>query len=291
MKQHIKRTVKDILTHRFLNAVTIVTFAFAVLIVGAFGLFFINANHTMDTWKKGIRMLVYLKPGTSEAARLDAKFRLQDIAGVKEAVFVSKTEALTNLRELMKNRASLLDNLRENPLPDAFEITIDPSVRPESGMSSLAERITALSSVEEVEYGQKWVERFTGFVNLFKFTGYGLGCLFFIATVFIVANTIRLVLYSRREEIEIMRLVGATDRFIKEPFYYQGLIQGALGSAVGLLVLFFIYLSMVNQVDKGFASDLISLRFFDIGVILEIVLIGMVVGWIGSFVSLKQFFR
>ncbi len=291
MRRFYQRAVKDILDNRFLTAITVVTIALSILIAAAFALFFINAGDVLNIWQKGIRMMVYLKPDTSDAGRLDTKYRLQSIAGVQETRFISKEEAMQKLKQQMVHYSALLDNLKENPLPDAFEVTVKPMARNSTELSFLAERIGALSTVEEVEYGQQWIQRFSNIINLFRLAGYGIGTLFFMATVFIVANTIRLVLYSRRDEIEIMRLVGATDRFIKIPFYLQGMIQGGLGTLVGLLVLLAGYYSLTAHFNQSVSSQLIVLRFFSLGYCAAIICGGVLVGWLGCFVSLKQFMK
>ncbi|MGD9009668.1 MAG: permease-like cell division protein FtsX [Desulfobacteraceae bacterium] len=291
MNRFFRRAIKDILGNRFLTVITVATIALSIMIASAFALFFINAGDLMNLWQKGIRMMVYLKPDTSEAGRLDTKFRLQGIAGVQSAAFISKTEAMAKLKSQMQHHTSLLDNLKENPLPDAFEITIEPTARSSTELDFLAERITALPTVAEVEYGQQWIRRFTNIINLFRLAGYGIGALFFMATVFIVANTIRLVLYSRRDEIEIMRLVGATDRFIKIPFYIQGMIQGGAGTLLGLLVLFAGYLSLSSHVEQSVSGSLITIRFFPLEMCAAIIVGGILVGGLGCLVSLKQFMR
>jgi cell division transport system permease protein len=129
MKRYYQRAIKDILDNRFLAVVTLVTIALSILIASSFALFFINAGDLVNVWQKGIRMMVYLKDSTTESGRLDTKFRLQSIAGVKAAVFISRDEALKRLKTQMQHHAALLDNLKENPLPDAFEITLQASAR------------------------------------------------------------------------------------------------------------------------------------------------------------------
>jgi cell division transport system permease protein len=191
----------------------------------------------------------------------------------------------------MPHHSALLENLKENPLPDAFEVTLQAAARDSAQLQFLAERIQALEPVEEVEYGQQWIQRFTSVINLFSIAGYGIGALFFTATVFIVANTIRLVLYSRRDEIEIMRLVGATDRFIKIPFYLEGMIQGGLGTIIGLAVLYVCYFSLTSHFQTSLASGLLTMRFFPITVCALIVVGGTLVGWLGCWISLKQFMK
>jgi cell division transport system permease protein len=291
MKRYYQRAIKDILENRFLTAVSVITISLSIMIAAAFALFFINAGNVLNLWQKGIRMMVYLKPDTSEANRLDTKYRLQSIAGVQEARYISKAEAIDRLKSQMQHHAALLDNLKENPLPDAYEINIEQSARNSEDLSFLAERIAALSSVEEVEYGEKWIQRFTNIIHLFRLAGYGICVLFFMATVFIVANTIRLVLYSRRDEIGIMRLVGATDRFIKIPFYLQGMIQGGVGTFIGLLILFIGYLSLTTHFNQSVSNQLITIRFFHQDVCAMIILGGIGVGWLGCWVSLKQFMK
>lgn len=291
MKRYYQRAIKDILDNRFLTVVTVLTIAVSILIAAAFALFFVNAGDVLSMWQRGIRMMVYLKPDTSEAARLETKFKLQGIAGVKEAVFISRQEAMQRLKEQMQHHSALLENLKANPLPDAFELTLNPEAHNSTGLEFLAERIGALPNVAEVEYGRQWIQRFTSVIQLFSLAGYAIGALFFMATVFVVANTIRLVLYSRRDEIEIMRLVGATDRFIKMPFYLQGMLQGAAGTILGLGILLGGYLFLLSQFEPGIAGEMLSLRFFPPLTCVAMVAGGGIIGWLGCWVSLKQFLK
>jgi len=288
---YYKRAIKDILDHRFLSTVTIVTIAIAILIASAFALFFVNANAIVNSWKKGIRIMVYLKSNSSEIKVSDIKNKIESMKGVKDVRFISKKEALERLKEQMKRQSSLLDDLQENPLPDAFEVRLTDDFQNQDNVETLATRLESFSQVDEVEYGQVWLGRFTNILNLFRLTGYAMGALFFGATVLIVANTIRLVLYSRREEVEIMRLVGATDRFIRAPFYIEGLIQGALGGIIGLAALFVLFMLISSNVDKSLTSNLFAIRFLSWEAFLGILICSMFVGWIGCFLSLKQFLK
>ena len=233
-----KRAIQDIRDHKFLNTVTVITIAISILIVSAFALFFVNANEIINSWKKGIKIMVYLKSDTPETTISELIQKIQLMEGIQNVRFISKNEAFQELKKQMRRQSSLFENLKENPLPDAFEIQLKGSFQNQEKVEMLATKIESLSQVDEVEYGQRWLEQFTNFFNLLRFSGYALGGLFFMAALLIVANTSRLVLYSRRDEVEIMRLVGATDSFIKAPFYIQGLIQGAFGGIIGLAVLF-----------------------------------------------------
>jgi cell division transport system permease protein len=286
-----KRAVEDFRNNRLLNIITLLTISLSILIVSAFILFFINTNEIMNFWKKGVRVMAYLKPDLAGSSLTDLTRRIQSISGVETVRFISKKEAFDQLKAQMKRQASLLDNLDENPLPDAFEIRMNAATQTWDKVEYLAAEIEALEEVEEVEYGQRWLGRYTHIFNLFKLTGYAMCGIFFMAAVFIVANTIRLVIYSRRDEIEIMRLVGAAERFIKVPFYFQGLLQGALGAGIGLAILFFAYLAIVSNIDQGWFSGLFQIRFLSPLMSSAIILLSMLVGWFGSYLSLKQYLK
>ena len=114
-------------------------------------------------------------------------------------------------------------------------------------------------------------------------------CVFFMASVFIVANTIRLLFYSRREEFEIMRLVGATDSFIKTPFYIEGAIQGFVGGIVGVLILFISFILLMSSVEKEMVSGFIEVRFLPFSLSAAIILLRVSSGLAGCYLSFKQF--
>jgi len=286
-----KRALQDILDNRFLNTVTVITIALSVLIVSSFALFFTNANELLDTWKKGIRALVYLDPSANEANRLDLKYNIQQLEGVSEARFISRKDALDQMRVQMGRQASLLEGLESNPLPDAFEVRLKPESQTMADIERLSSAIEALPHINKVEYGQQWIGKFTSIINVFKFVGYAMGGLFLVATLFIVANTVRLVLYSRQEEIAIMRLVGATDRFIKFPFYIQGLALGGVGGMIGMSGLYIAFYFISQKFHNSLSAELLEMHFLNLEIIAAIVAGSMLVGWVGCFVSLKQFLK
>ena len=288
---HYKRAIQDILDHKFLNAVTIITIAISILIVSAFALFFVNASDIISSWQKGVRIMAYIRPHIPHAGISALKLKIQDLDGVQNVKFISKEEALQRLKDQMKRQSSLFVNLKENPLPDAFAIRMIPTSHGQGKIEGLANRLEALPEIDDVEYGHKWLARFANIFNLFRLSGFALGGLFSVAAVFIVANTIRLVLYTRREEIEIMRLVGAADSFIKTPFYIEGIIQGALGGTIGLAVLFVTFFIVSSNVQQGFAPDLFTIKFLSVKVYGAIIFCSTCVGWLGCYLSLKQFLK
>jgi cell division transport system permease protein len=291
MMLFFKRAIDDIFQNRFLNFVTIITISLTILIASAFILFFVNTGEIINSWKRGLRIMAYLKPGIHNADLTNLKRTIQSLDGVHTLRFISKQEAIDRLKAQMQHQSSLFENLTENPLPDSFEIRMTASSGSWQKIESLAAQIGSLTLIEEVEYGRRWIGRFVRIISLFRLAGYAMGALFFMATVFIIANTIRLVIYSRREEVEIMRLVGATDSFIKMPFYIEGLIQGAVGAAMGLVMLFISFFFISLNIEQGFPPGLFRLQFLSPTTIGGILLGSMLVGWLGCYISLKQFLK
>jgi cell division transport system permease protein len=286
-----KRAIEDIFKNRFQNLITIITISLSILIVSAFVLFFINTNEFMNIWKKGIRVMAYLKADVIPSEVSGLKHRIQNMDGVQSVQFISKQEALSKLSAQMKRQASIFENLSQNPLPDAFEIRMQPPQNNWENIESTAIALEAIDQIEEVEYGQAWLGRFSNIINLFRLVGYTLGSIFFMATVFIVANTIRLVIYSRSDEVEIMRLVGAADHFIKIPFYIQGIVQGALGGFLGLGVLFIAFQLLNTSVQTEYFSEFFQMRFLSPMMLAAIVGASMLMGWLGCYLSLKQYLK
>jgi cell division transport system permease protein len=291
MMLFFKRAIDDIFQNRFLNVVTIITISLAILIASAFILFFVNTSEIINSWQRGLRIMAYLKPDIHNADLTNLEHTIKSLDGVHTLEFISKQEALDRLKARMKHQSSLFEDLSENPLPDSFEIRMTAPTGSWQKIEFLAAQIESLVLIEEVEYGRRWIGRFVRVISLFRLAGYAMGALFFMATVFIVANTIRLVIYSRREEVEIMRLVGATDHFIKMPFYIEGLIQGGLGAFIGLVVLFISFFFISANIGQGFSPGLFRLQFLSPATISGILLGSMLVGWLGCYISLKQFLK
>jgi cell division transport system permease protein len=291
LKRHLRRALQDMRSNRMLSLVTISTFALSILIVSSAMLFFVNMGDIMDGWRQGIRIMAYLQEGLNAADRSTLKVRMESLYGVQQADFVPKDQALARLRTQMGRQTSILDNLDSNPLPDAFEIQMIAASQSWDKVEQLATALEKLEGVSEVEYGQRWIKRIINIFNLFQLTGTVMGALFFMAAIFIVGNTVRLVLYSRREEVEIMRLVGATEQFILAPFYFQSLIQAALGGIIGLAALFMMYMLIQSRITTDMATAFFQPRFLSPLTLLGIVGCGMLVGWLGCHLSVKQYVK
>ncbi len=284
----INRTIKDILNNKYLYLLSIFTITISIFIVSLFVLFFMNTNKIMGSWKKGIKIMAYLKSDVNIDNIDNYKKKMLNLYGVKEVKFISKENALILLKKQMKSQSSLFTNIESNPLPDAFEIKMINFTKNHKKIDILVSQINILPFIDDVEYGEKWIVKYINIFNLFKFTGYGICLVFFVTSIFIVANTIKLIFYSRSEELKIMRLVGATNRFIKNPFYIGGIFQGAVGGILGILILFIIYLIVLTNIDKEYVSEFINVRFLSFYEYIILILCSIFTGWFGCYLALKK---
>lgn len=291
MTHFVKKALADIRSNRFLNLITIITISLSILVVSVFLLFFENASRVIESWNQGGRAMIYLNEGFKEEMLPGLEAKLNTITRIEKMAFISKAQALEKLKTEISASSGFLKTLKENPLPNALEIKIE-SYGSFEQVQALAQEIKSIDVVEDVEYGQGWLGKFLKVFNLFKITGYAMCSLFFFIALFITANTVRLAFYSRKLEVEIMRLVGATETFIKAPFYVEGVLQGFLGGILGLIILLAAFLT----VSAGITQNLASYVYFDIQFLslktIAIIIFGSTfLGWFGCYLSLKQILK
>ncbi|MCB9481377.1 MAG: ABC transporter permease [Desulfobacteraceae bacterium] len=288
---NFKRSLNDIKNNKFLHAVTFITIMLSILIVGTFVLFASNAGELLDSWKSGIKVIVYLENNISSSEKDRTRLEIRDFEEVEDVLYVSGEKGLEDLKNQMPRQKAIFENLKINPLPDSLEVYLKKDKKDIGVIENLAAKIEKFQSVTEVEYGKEWIGRFVKIISFSRLAAISMGAVFFMVTVFIVANTVRLALYSRKEEIEIMKLVGADDRFIKSPFYIQGILHGFTGGAGGLLLLFILFFIFSSNISHDFSSLIIKIKFISFKTLLSILFCSTLVGWLGCYISLKQFLR
>lgn len=284
-----KRAFRDIVGNKFLNTVSVVTISLAVFIVSAFVLFFINATDFLDAWRQGVRIIIYLDDGLTEGRRNELAEALRQTGAVDEIAYISKEAAFQDLKKKIGEQSSLLEGLNKNPLPDSMEITLKDSYRGIKDIESLAARIKTLPNVADVEYAQKWLHRFGGIYNLFKITGLVLAGIFVIANLLIIANTIRMTMYARREEIEIVRIVGGAETFIKYPLFIEAVVQGLTGGIIGVGALYLAYYFTLPGFSTQGVFSFFEIRFIPAPFAIAIVFCSMLIGWVGCYFSIRKF--
>jgi cell division transport system permease protein len=272
---------------------SIATIAVSFLIVGIFLIITANLGAVITEWKEQFQVTVFLDDNITADQLNLLRRRVQSESAVQTVSYTSKEEALRQFKRELKGKESLLDGLGENPIPASLQLHIHDTYQTPEALRQLSAALSRLEGVEDVMYGQEWVDRLSRIIRLLRLLGMSVGLALGLASLLIVSNTIRLAVYARADEIEIMRLVGATRFHIRAPFLLEGMIQGTLGAGLALLLLFGAYQATLWQlgVTPGQIFGIGLGSFLDTRWTTGIVLAGAGVGAFGSLISVGRFLR
>jgi len=287
------RAIKNMRRNLFPNVTTVGVIAISVLIFSAFSLIAFNLASFLKIWEDRIEVIGYLKRKTpaGEVGALLDKIRQMD--GVDSVKYVSPSDAMAFMETHLGGQKNLLEGIQPTVLPPSLEVQLKKEYRNSAKIGEVVSQLRLFPQVEEIQYGQEWVEMFSSLVHVFRLTQWVLGGLLLLAMAFIISNTLQLTISSRREEIEIMQLVGASPSFIQVPFYLEGMIQGLLGAGLALFFLFLlqkiVLLYLPFSIRDWFAR--IPILFLPLKTLIGILVGGMVLGFLGSFMASVRFLR
>jgi cell division transport system permease protein len=281
----------NISTNRTTTMVAILTTAFTLACVGIFLLLYVNLRAAAGWLQDDIKIMVYLDDRALAATVAELEQQLRSDRAVSALHFVSKEQALGEFKAQFPSDSHLLEGLGQNPLPASFVVTLSPPFRSPVAIKRWAERIGGLAGVAKVDYNQDWIDALSTVIRSIELVAIGIGLILSAAAVTIIANTIRLTLFARRDEIAILQLIGATKTFIRIPYLLEGAVLGGLGSAISLFMLKTLYELFRQQMrTTGRLSGLDQLMmFFPLSICLMLVAVGIVLGCAASFVSLRRF--
>jgi cell division transport system permease protein len=260
----------------------------AMVIVGFFLLVFFNVQTAASTLGDRIGISVYLKDGVTTHEREFLLGRIMAEPGVKKATYLSKAEALALFKKELKGQEALIQGLGENPLPDSYELIIERRYTEPEKLEAMAKKISGMLGVENVSYGKQGAEVLTGLYKMLTYGGTALAILLGVSVVFIISNSVRLALYSRGQEIELMQWIGATRGFIQGPFLIEGMLLAMLGSALAVAVLAAVFYSLPQEIVL-FLSRPHGLDFLPLEVVAYIIAGGGILGLVGGLVSVNKF--
>jgi cell division transport system permease protein len=274
-------------------AVAVATIAVSLFLVGLFALLLSNMGGILERFGREVRLTAYVEPGVPAAAQRALLERARRAEGVASAELVTREQALERFRERLGGDSALLEGLEENPLPASLEVALAPAVRSAEGLARVARTLEGLDGVAEVTHGHAWVEGYARAVALLRAAALALGGVLGLAALVIVTNTIRLAVYARRDEIEILMLVGATRTFVAIPFLLEGLVQGTLGGLLALGVLFGAFRGLGGSLEGAvtFLLGHAEPTFLDAGACAALVAAGAALGVVGSAAALLQGWR
>jgi len=270
-----------------LSALSITTIAFSLFTLGLFGLVAINLRKALLGLEERVEIVAFVLRGTpAETITLAT----QDIAAfpeVQDVAFVTEQQALARARkELVEFRDAYRD-LQANPLPASIEVQLKEGYRDARTVELVAERLRGFGFVDDVRFGREWVQRLDQLRNVTGLVGLVIGLAFAAVAIVIIGVTIRLTLLQRAREISIMRLVGATNWFIRGPFLLEGALKGLLGGLLSLVLCYAGYVLFRDRTGGSF-SDLI---FFRPEHMVLLIIFGVALGLAGSLVSVGRHLR
>jgi cell division transport system permease protein len=263
------------------------TIALALFVLGGFLLVTANLERLGNEWSSAAEMSVYLKDDVTAAERhtIEAALAPNEIVAARE--YVSKADALVRFKQTFTDLAGAVDTLGDNPLPASYEVRLRTGPSAQSAVDALGSRLRQMPGVADVRYDRQWLSRVLSAITVVRGAGLILGAVLTVAAALTVANVVRLALYARRDEIDIMQLVGAPQAYIRGPFVMEGVLQGGIGAllALGVLSVAFFALRARYLVPLASAINLSSVRFLPWELCFFVVLGGMAVGCLGGLVA------
>ncbi|WP_207669243.1 permease-like cell division protein FtsX [Fonticella tunisiensis] len=284
---YIKEGLKSIVKNRVMSIASISTVAAALFILGIFMILVANVNSLIGDVENTIEIKAFLEDNVTTIQRNQIEKDIKAISGVKDVRYESKEEALEKVKNRLGNNQELTKGFEaENPFPAAYIIKVDnPEV-----VKSVSSQISKIGGIYEVKDGQQYIDKIISITRLVKVSSLVLMIILGTISIFLISNTIKLAVYARKREINIMKYIGATDWFIRWPFLIEGVLLGIFGAIISILVLYFGYRYVNSAVSAElwvFAlvppSQIIS------SLVWQFTLIGMVIGGLGSSISLRKF--
>lgn len=289
LRYFLRRALQNIVENRFLTMVTVAVITVSMLLFSSFLLVYHNLQASLESWGHDVQVTAYLQDSVLEA---EARVLAEDLAKrpeVKNVSYVSKDQAIESFRSSLEGVSGLLDDLGTNPLPASLEIQLKESVQGTDKIEAFVKQIRR-PEFEDIDWSQEWVEKFYGFLDLMRYSGLMLGGLLAAASIFIISQTIRLGFFARRDEFEILELVGADALFIRVPFVIEGFLQGLTGALLAELLLYGAWRLIAQQIDVTLQLNVgaNAFKFLPELDLLLIGLAGMGLGILGSLFSIRK---
>ena len=263
------------------------TIALALFVLGGFLVVTANLDRLGAEWSRAAELSVYLKDGITTAERRAIEGTLSSSEVIATSEYVSKDDALLRFKQTFSDLSNALDGLGGNPLPASIEARLRAGPGTSAAIDGLAATLQQMPGVADVRYDRQWLARLLAAIGVIRGVGLVLGAVLTIAAALTVANVVRLALYARRDELDIMQLVGAPQAYIRGPFVMEGVLQGGAGALIALAGLGVAFLALRGRylVPLATAINISSVRFLPVELCVLLVLGGMAVGCLGGLVA------
>lgn len=289
IKYFISDAFKSLRRNRTISIASMATVLATLFVFGVFMLAALNINNAVNSVESKVQIKVFLVKDINLSDQRDIEVKLRATEGVKDVTYESKEEALDNFKKQLKDNADLLtgyDDDKSNPLPSSYIVELD---KPEYSQTVINE-VKSMTGVESIGNDQDLINKIAAFAKTIRWVGIVIFVVLIGVSLFLIMNTIKLTVYSRRREVGIMKFVGATDWFIRWPFILEGVVIGVVGAILSNVLLFFAYkeiyakittqLITVNLINPAYVFSMMSWQF---------VISGALIGTLASIIALRKF--
>lgn len=273
----------------WMGIAAIATVAITLFIVGIFTLLVLNANFIATGLESNVEIVAFMQVDASRSEVLGVKEQIEAIKGVAQVTLVTKEEGLAALNRQFGKDHDLTSALGgNNPLPDYYRVKAESP----DYVQTIARTMEQVAYVDKVDYGQGVVEKLFAVIRWVRYMGSGIVLLLSLGAIFLIATTIRLAVFARRKEINIMKYIGATDWFIRWPFFIEGMILGLMGALLAAGALYFTYDFLLSNLRYSISFiPLISDQMMIVKILLSLLASGALVGALGSVISVRRFLQ
>ena len=288
-----KSTFLNIKSNKQLFLLSIVTNFVAFSVLGLFFLLFVNLNMVFSSWDKHVQLIVYLDDKISNNDKSEIENLFESNIKIESIIFISRDQAWKKFQGEFSSRSKFITSLKFNPLPDSYTLRFKNDLNRLKNIREFSEKIKNQKGIESIEYGEKWIYRFEQFINFLRVFIISFGVVLFSGLIFIISNTIKLSIYTRKDEIDLMSLLGATHRFIKAPLLFEGILQGIVGALLALAAVKLVHLYIILRFQGSLESTFrgFDFQYLTTPLICSILIAGMVIGVFGSLLPVNHFLK
>ncbi|SFQ10605.1 permease-like cell division protein FtsX [Salibacterium halotolerans] len=291
LARHGKEGLKNLGRNSWMSFASISAVTIMLFVVGVFLLLIVNMNSFISSVEEDVEVQVYIELGTSDQEQAELEQQLKNLDHVESVTYLSKDEGLDRLIDSLGQDSEAFESLRdENPLNDAFIVQASEPQQTEA----VAEAASGLSYIDSIDYGEQVVEQLFNVTKILRIIGLVLVAGLMFTAMFLISNTIKLTIVARQQEIQIMKLVGATNSFIRWPFFVEGLLLGVFGAVIPIAAItggyHYLYTNYADKLSIDFA-EILPVYPLTLQISAVLIGIGVLVGIWGSITSVRKFLK
>ncbi len=293
LKYLLKETINNLWQFRVRNIFSATIICLSFLTIGTFLALSNNLHYTAKQLSEEMVIVFFLEKNLPEKQRSLIEERLKKSVLLKNVQFISSEQALNKFRNNFPELVQIIENLNINPFPASFETSLKEDTLSSTKTEEFIEEMRNVKGIDDVQFNRDWVDKMQSFSRLARAVGFFFGGILILASFFIISNVIRLNVFSRKTEIEILRLSGATNTFIRVPFLIEGVTLGIIGGLLSLLLLFLLVklFPLYLGTSLGVLSEIINFRYLTLSQTIMLIAGSIIVGLLGSFSSLSRFLK